>query len=75
MEDVIEKFIEKVFSVAAKRASSRVLKGISKKDPELGKSIQKALDASDDMHKRLQKMSPAERDKFRSDVWKRAGIK
>tara|TARA_Y100000361_G_C10998676_1_gene258092 strand:- start:241 stop:489 length:249 start_codon:yes stop_codon:yes gene_type:complete len=61
-EGIVDKFIEKVFSIAAKGKSNKVLKDLSKKDPELGKLINQAIASGAAMEKKLKKMSPEERE-------------
>ena len=62
-EGIIDKFIEKVFTIAAKGKSNAVLRDISKKDPELGKLINLAIKTGAAMEKKMKKMSPEEREK------------
>ncbi len=62
-EGIIDKFIEKVFTIAAKGKSNAVLRDISKKDPELGKLINQAIKTGAAMEKKMKKMSPEEREK------------
>ena len=61
-EGIVDKFIEKVFTIAAKGKSNKVLKDLSKKDPELGKLINQAIASGAAMEKKLKKMSPEERE-------------
>jgi|TARA_Y100000992_G_scaffold264302_1_gene200990 hypothetical protein len=61
-EGIVDKFIEKVFSIAAKGKSNKVLKDLSKKDPELGKLINQAIASGAAMEKKLKKMSPEDRE-------------
>ena len=61
-EGIVDKFIEKVFSIAAKGKSNKVLKDLSKKDPELGKFINQAIASGAAMEKKLKKMSPEDRE-------------
>jgi len=61
-EGIVDKFIEKVFTIAAKGKSNKVLKDLSKKDPELGKLINQAIASGAAMEKKLKKMSPEDRE-------------
>ena len=61
-EGIVDNFIEKVFSIAAKGKSNKVLKDLSKKDPELGKLINQAIASGAAMEKKLKKMSPEDRE-------------
>ena len=61
-EGIVDKFIEKVFTIAAKGKSNNVLKDLSKKDPELGKLINQAIASGAAMEKKLKKMSPEDRE-------------
>ena len=61
-EGIVDKFIEKVFSIAAKGKSNKVLKDLSKKDPELGKLINQAIASGAAMEKKLKKTSPEDRE-------------
>ena len=61
-EGIVDKFIEKVFSIAAKGKSNKVLKDLSKKDPELGKLINQSIASGAAMEKKLKKMSPEDRE-------------
>ena len=63
-EDVVSKFIEKVFAVIAKKKASKVLKDLSKKDPELGSLINKAIANGKAMEKKLRQMSQKEKEEF-----------
>jgi len=63
-EDVVSKFIEKVFTVIAKKKASKVLKDLSKKDPELGSLINKAIANGKAMEKKLRQMSQKEKEEF-----------
>ena len=73
-EDVVSKFIEKVFTVIAKKKSSKVLKDLSKKDPELGSLIKQAIANGKAMEKKLKRMSPADREELLAKRKELAGI-
>ena len=66
-EDIVNKFIEKVFTVIAKKKSSKVLKDLSKKDPELGSLINKAIANGKAMEKKLKRMSPKEKEELENE--------
>lgn len=73
-EGIVDKFIEKVFSIAAKGKSNAVLKDLSKKDPELGKLINQAIKTGAAMEKKLKKMSPEEKEKIEKKRRKFLGL-
>ena len=73
-EGIVDKFIEKVFSIAAKGKSNAVLKDLSKKDPELGKLIDQAIKTGAAMEKKLKKMSPEEKEKIEKKRRKFLGL-
>ena len=73
-EGIVDKFIEKVFSIAAKGKSNAVLKDLSKKDPELGKLINQAIKPGAAMEKKLKKMSPEEKEKIEKKRRKFLGL-
>ena len=73
-EGIVDKFIEKVFSIAAKGKSNPVLKDLSKKDPELGKLINQAIKTGAAMEKKLKKMSPEEKEKIEKKRRKFLGL-
>ena len=73
-EGIGDKFIEKVFSIAAKGKSNAVLKDLSKKDPELGKIINQAIKTGAAMEKKLKKMSPEEKEKIEKKRRKFLGL-
>ena len=73
-EGIVDKFIEKVFSIAAKGKSNAVLKDLSKKDPELGKLINQAIKTGAAMEKKLKKMSPEEKAKIEKKRRKFLGL-
>ena len=73
-EGIVDKFIEKVFSIAAKGKSNAVLKDLSKKDPELGKLINQAIKTGAAMEKKLKKMSPEDKEKIEKKRRKFLGL-
>ena len=73
-EGIVDKFIEKVFSIAAKGKSNAVLKDLSEKDPELGKLINQAIKTGAAMEKKLKKMSPEEKEKIEKKRRKFLGL-
>ena len=73
-EGIVDKFNEKVFSIAAKGKSNAVLKDLSKKDPELGKLINQAIKTGAAMEKKLKKMSPEEKEKIEKKRRKFLGL-
>ena len=73
-EGIVDKFIEKLFSIAAKGKSNAVLKDLSKKDPELGKLINQAIKTGAAMEKKLKKMSPEEKEKIEKKRRKFLGL-
>ena len=73
-EGIVDKFIEKVFSIAAKGKSNKVLKDLSKKDPELGKLINQAIASGAAMEKKLKKMSPEDKEKIEKKRRKFLGL-
>ena len=73
-EGIVDKFIEKVFSIAAKGKSNAVLKDLSTKDPELGKLINQAIKTGAAMEKKLKKMSPEEKEKIEKKRRKFLGL-
>ena len=73
-EGIVDKFIEKVFTIAAKGKSNKVLKDLSKKDPELGKLINQAIASGAAMEKKLKKMSPEDKEKIEKKRRKFLGL-
>ena len=73
-EGIVDKFIEKVFSIAAKGKSNAVLKDLSTKDPELGKLINQAIKTGAAMEKKLKKMSPEDKEKIEKKRRKFLGL-
>ena len=71
---IVEGFLEKMFGAIATRVGQKVANDIAKKDPEMGKLLDKAQDLMKQAEKRLNKMTPAEKEKYFSDKYKKFGI-
>ena len=72
---LIEGFIDKMFGRIATRAGQDVAKDMAKKDPTVGKKLARAAALVKDIEKDMKNMSKAQKEKYKRDIWKKAGIK
>ena len=73
--ELIEGFLDKMFGRIATQAGKQVAKDMGKKDPNAGELLNRAWKLAGDMEKHLKSMSPSKREKYKKDLWKKAGIK
>ena len=72
---LIEGFIDKMFGRIATRAGQDVAKDMARKDPTVGKKLARAAALVKDIEKDMKNMSKAQKEKYKRDIWKKAGIK
>tara|TARA_R100000995_G_C3382571_1_gene76675 strand:- start:200 stop:448 length:249 start_codon:yes stop_codon:yes gene_type:complete len=73
-ESIVDKFLDKMFNVIAKRKLNKTLVDLGKKDPTLGKLIAQGLENAKNVEKRLKQMSPEKKAAFDAYV-KQKGYK
>tara|TARA_A100001515_G_scaffold35055_3_gene27380 strand:+ start:4009 stop:4257 length:249 start_codon:yes stop_codon:yes gene_type:complete len=73
-ESIVDKFLDKMFNVIAKRKLNKTLVDLGKKDPKLGKLIAQGLENAKNVEKRLKQMSPEKKAAFDAYV-KQKGYK
>ena len=70
---LVEGFLDKMLGKVATRAAEKHIKDISKKDPKLGKILQRANKVAKEGEKYLKSMSKDEREKYMDDIYKSYG--
>jgi len=73
--ELIEGFLDKMFGKLATQAGKDVAREMGKKDKKAGDLLGRAWKLADDMEKHLKSMSPSKREKYKRDLWKKAGVK
>jgi hypothetical protein len=71
---IVEGFLEKMFGALATNTGKKVAAKMSKKDPEMGKLLNRAQGLMKQAEKRLKGMSAAEKEKHFADLEKELGI-
>ena len=70
---IVEGFLDKIFGRILTRKAEKHIKDISKKDPKLGKILQRANNVAKEGEKYLKSMSKSEREKHLGDIYKDYG--
>tara|TARA_R100000030_G_C3200160_1_gene110675 strand:- start:400 stop:645 length:246 start_codon:yes stop_codon:yes gene_type:complete len=71
---LVEGFLDKMFGKIITRTGDKVVKDMSKKDPSLGKKLTRVKNLVKDIENDMKGMSKSQKDKYKRDLLKRAGI-
>ena len=70
---LIEGFLDKMLGKIITKKAEKHIKDISKKDPKLGKILQRANNVAKEGEKYLKSMSKDDREKYMDDIYKSYG--
>ena len=71
---LIEGFLEKMFGKIVTKAGQEVVKDMKKRDPKVGNKMVRLTDLIKDIEKDMKGMSKIEKQKYKDDIWKKAGV-
>ena len=71
---LIEGFLDKMFGRIATRAGKDIAKEMGKKDPKVGKKLARVAKLVKDIENDMKGLSKAQKDKYKKDIWKKAGV-
>tara|TARA_R110002110_G_scaffold83238_1_gene216132 strand:- start:155 stop:403 length:249 start_codon:yes stop_codon:yes gene_type:complete len=72
---LVEGFFDKMFGRIITKAGQDVVKDMTRKDPKIGKKLSRVAAMIADIRKDMKGMTPSQKDKYKRDVWKKAGVK
>ena len=72
--ELIEGFLDKMFGRIATQAGKQVAKDMGKRDPKVGKKMARVAKLVKDIENDMKGMSKAQKDKYKKDIWKKAGV-
>lgn len=73
--ELIEGFLDKMFGKIITKAGQQVTKDMTKADPSFGKKLLRVRALIKDIENDMKGMSKAQKDKYKRDIWKKAGVK
>jgi|TARA_B110000211_G_scaffold36995_1_gene37222 hypothetical protein len=73
--EIVEGFLEKMFGKIITKAGQDVANDMAKKDPTFGKKMNRVATLVKDIENDMKNMSKAQKDKYKRDIWKKAGVK
>jgi len=72
---LIEGFFDKMFGRIITKAGQDVIKDMTRKDPKIGKKLSRVANLVKDIENDMKGMSKSQQDKYKRDIWKKAGVK